>query len=84
MGLNFPVVRRSREFNRFGATADEGSGEGDHSAVLPGALLIRRVASRCRQSGGRGGASLQPPQNEAMQRQGQRNGEGGHHDQRIG
>src|SRR5258706_9069688 len=48
------------------------------------AHLIKREASCCRQSARRGGASVQPPQNESMEHQGQRNREGWHHDQRIG
>jgi hypothetical protein len=53
------------------------------SRPSPPAHLIRREASRCRQLTCRRGLAPQPPQNEAMEHQGQRNGEGGHHDQRI-
>ena len=43
-----------------------------------------RAASRQGQPASRGGFPPQPPQNEAMEHQRQRDGEGGNHDQRIG
>ena len=63
--------------------SEEGSGRAT-TRLSSRARLIWREASRCGQAAGGGGASLQPPQNEAMQHQGQRNREGWHHDQRIG
>jgi hypothetical protein len=50
----------------------------------PSLALMKREVSGRGQPAGRGGTSLQPQQNEAMQYQGQGDGEGGHHDQRIG
>src|SRR5260221_3814863 len=57
-----------------------GLGEGD---TWP-PHLISEGQSRSHQPACRRGLPPQPPQNEAMEHQGQRNGEGGHHDQRIG
>ena len=50
----------------------------------PSLALMKREASGRGQPALRGAAAPQPQQNEAMEHQGQRHGEGGHHDQRIG
>jgi len=55
---------------------------GRHPAVLPAPLI--RQASRRGQSARRGGLAPQPPQNEAMEHQGQWDSKGWDHDQRIG
>ena len=65
------------------AVADKDQGRATTRSSFP-AHLIKREASCCRQPARRGGASVQPPQNEPMEHQGQRNPEGWHHDQRIG
>src|SRR5215831_163260 len=57
-----------------------GLGQGD---TWPPYHFIWRETSRRYQPTCRGGLPPQPPQNEAMQHQGQRDGEGRHHDQRI-
>ena len=48
------------------------------------ASVMRRDASDRRHPACRGGLAPQPQKNEAMEHEGQRNGEGRHHDQRIG
>jgi hypothetical protein len=65
------------------ARCDPGLGEGDTWPHSP-ALLIRREASHHGQPACRGGLPPQSPQNEAMEHEGQRDGESGYHDQRIG
>jgi hypothetical protein len=46
--------------------------------------LMKREASGHGQPACRGGLVSEPPQHEAMEHQGQRDGEGGYHHQRIG
>jgi hypothetical protein len=60
------VSVHAREFIRFGRLLMMGQGRATSRSSSP-ANLIRREASRCRQVAGRGGASSQPQQNEAME-----------------
>ena len=77
------VELRWRTTRRVGLPRPRFARQGQRLAALAGSLSGRETLRRSKLAC-RSGLLLEPPENEAVQHQGQRDGEGRYHHQRIG